>query len=182
MSSDRDMQHFRKLLDSQPPLFCPNRECSARILYDSDEAQAACPACHKSLCGHCGVAWHTGEFPKSVTLSSMISHGPLPLTSICSFQVSLANNTKSANSILPIQVYRDHEADRFRQSLPENERNPEDFALFALAKEKQWSRCPGCKAMMERVSGCKHMTCSLCDYESCYRCGSLWSDSHRCPH
>jgi len=28
-----------------------------------DESQAECPACHKMLCVHCGVVWHSGELP-----------------------------------------------------------------------------------------------------------------------
>ncbi|GAA5956773.1 hypothetical protein JCM3765_005732 [Sporobolomyces pararoseus] len=125
--------HYRKLLDSQPPLFCPNRACSARSLRDldaEDEAQASCPSCHKMLCVFCGVVWHSG-----------------------------------------------FTCEQF-QSLPVGERDPEDFALFDLAKEKKWSRCPSCKIMMEHISGCNHMICS-CGTESCYNCGALWTRSRR---
>ncbi|GAA5840242.1 hypothetical protein JCM5353_007838 [Sporobolomyces roseus] len=55
------------------------------------------------------------------------------------------------------------------QSLPVDEREPEDFALFALARDQKWRRCPGCQVMLGRTHGCNHMSCR-CGY----RCGSLW--------
>ncbi|XP_071951039.1 uncharacterized protein [Antedon mediterranea] len=43
---------------------------------------------------------------------------------------------------------------------------------------KEWSfgqqnahRCPKCKVLIQRVTGCDHMTCSNCNTEFCYQCG-----------
>ena len=36
------------------------------------------------------------------------------------------------------------------------------------------SRCPGCKAPFEKISGCPHMNCMICKYEWCWNCGSNW--------
>ena len=33
------------------------------------------------------------------------------------------------------------------------------------------NRCPKCKSLFEKVSGCQHMTCSICKYEWCWVCG-----------
>ncbi|BGP19622.1 hypothetical protein JCM10213_008324 [Rhodosporidiobolus nylandii] len=55
--------HYRKLLDSQVPLFCPNPRCSERLARQPDaeqNPQAACPACQTSLCAMCGTRWHQG--------------------------------------------------------------------------------------------------------------------------
>ena len=42
------------------------------------------------------------------------------------------------------------------------------------------SRCPGCKAPFEKISGCPHMNCMVCNYEWCWNCGSKWkSPIHR---
>ncbi|GAA6036351.1 hypothetical protein JCM8097_001680 [Rhodosporidiobolus ruineniae] len=60
------------------------------------------------------------------------------------------------------------------QTLPLADRDPADLSLLTLARQKRWSRCPGCKVMVELVHGCMHMTCSLCGTEHCYLCGSLW--------
>ena len=40
-----------------------------------------------------------------------------------------------------------------------------DLSLVKLAKEVGWKRCPQCRTMVERSSGCRNMTC---------RCGQLW--------
>eukprot|EP00347_Sterkiella_histriomuscorum_P012497 403368354 len=35
----------------------------------------------------------------------------------------------------------------------------------------QISNCPKCQALVEKQSGCQHMTCSVCKYEWCWLCG-----------
>ncbi|GAA6060923.1 hypothetical protein JCM10212_003957 [Sporobolomyces blumeae] len=60
------------------------------------------------------------------------------------------------------------------QALPLSDRNPEDAAMLALAKEQKWSRCPECRVVIERTHGCDHITCSQCGKEHCYNCGSPW--------
>ncbi|KAI8559323.1 hypothetical protein RHMOL_Rhmol04G0163300 [Rhododendron molle] len=45
------------------------------------------------------------------------------------------------------------------QKLHEDEREREDIMLLNLAKEKQWARCPHCKAYVEKIGGCDDMTC-----------------------
>ncbi|GAA5909977.1 hypothetical protein JCM6882_008418 [Rhodosporidiobolus microsporus] len=65
------------------------------------------------------------------------------------------------------------------QSLPADARAPEDLSLFALAREQRWSRCPGCKVLVERSHGCAHIICELCKTEHCYTCGSGWVKRHK---
>lgn len=45
------------------------------------------------------------------------------------------------------------------QSLNESEREREDLLLRELAEEKKWKRCPQCKFLVEKISGCLHITC-----------------------
>ncbi|KAF9652364.1 hypothetical protein BDM02DRAFT_3089237 [Thelephora ganbajun] len=59
------------------------------------------------------------------------------------------------------------------QSLPMDERSPEDQLAIELAKAKQWRRCPGCHAIVELTQGCNHIKC-LCKKEFCFKCGSPW--------
>jgi hypothetical protein len=47
--------------------------------------------------------------------------------------------------------------------------------LLNLATTKKWQQCPHCKTLMEKRSGCLHMTCT-CGTESCYNCGGIWSN------
>uniref|UniRef100_A0A0D9XE20 RBR-type E3 ubiquitin transferase n=1 Tax=Leersia perrieri TaxID=77586 RepID=A0A0D9XE20_9ORYZ len=44
-------------------------------------------------------------------------------------------------------------------------------ALTQLAKGREWRRCPCCRAMIDKIDGCKHMTCR-CGTAFCYDCGS----------
>ena len=43
----------------------------------------------------------------------------------------------------------------------------------ALATRNGWKPCPRCRNMVERRSGCPHMTCR-CGQEFCYHCGQLY--------
>eukprot|EP01018_Ginkgo_biloba_P027910 Gb_32390 [translate_table: standard] len=62
------------------------------------------------------------------------------------------------------------------QQLSSAEKEKDDLMLFRLAKEKHWQRCTRCKLMVEKESGCCHMTCR-CGYEFCYKCGSEWKEA-----
>ncbi|KAF9937907.1 hypothetical protein BGZ67_000741 [Mortierella alpina] len=48
-----------------------------------------------------------------------------------------------------------------------------DLAASRLISEKGWRVCDRCGAVVERVSGCVHMTC-LCRNEFCYTCMKVW--------
>jgi hypothetical protein len=44
-----------------------------------------------------------------------------------------------------------------------------------LLKAQKWQRCPGCRAPIDKISGCNHMTCRTpgCNIHFCYRCGGV---------
>lgn len=42
-------------------------------------------------------------------------------------------------------------------------------------------KCKKCKALVQKVSGCNHMTCKVCKYQWCWLCGSPYSDIHFSP-
>ncbi|KZT06379.1 uncharacterized protein LAESUDRAFT_193182 [Laetiporus sulphureus 93-53] len=52
-------------------------------------------------------------------------------------------------------------------------------AVLALAKERQWQRCPGCRHLVELVLGCYHMQC-ICKKQFCYLCAATWKECS-CP-
>ncbi|KIW37409.1 uncharacterized protein PV06_10451 [Exophiala oligosperma] len=57
---------------------------------------------------------------------------------------------------------------------------PQDFGLEAtisLAELEGWRRCYRCRALVERASGCRHMTCK-CGSQFCYVCGAKWRTCH----
>jgi len=45
--------------------------------------------------------------------------------------------------------------------------------------EGKANRCPKCNSPFEKMSGCQHMTCSICKYEWCWVCGLPY---HSCLH
>lgn len=47
----------------------------------------------------------------------------------------------------------------------------------ALAAKERWQTCPGCKMIVERVSGCSHMLCR-CGTAFCYSCGTKGCSKH----
>ncbi|EMD34829.1 hypothetical protein CERSUDRAFT_86245 [Gelatoporia subvermispora B] len=49
----------------------------------------------------------------------------------------------------------------------------QDLQILELGREAGWARCPGCKVMIERNSGCSHMSCR-CGTQFCYCCGERW--------
>lgn len=59
------------------------------------------------------------------------------------------------------------------QSLKGSEEEKYELMLFKLAKASEWQQCPSCKYIVERTSGCCHMTCR-CGFEFCYKCASEW--------
>ncbi|KAI0762789.1 hypothetical protein C8Q74DRAFT_178680 [Fomes fomentarius] len=54
-----------------------------------------------------------------------------------------------------------------------------DDAMLEFAKEQGWQRCPACQYLVERTSGCNHITCR-CKRQFCYLCGAGWKTCS-CP-
>lgn len=59
-----------------------------------------------------------------------------------------------------------------------------NWRLDGLAWSKGWRSCPGCGVVVERISGCNHMTCIApgCFVHFCYRCGKLIIDPSKGGH
>lgn len=55
----------------------------------------------------------------------------------------------------------------------------DDASVLALAEKAGWKRCPGCRALVELVYGCYHMTCR-CRKQFCYVCAATWKNC-TCP-
>ena len=50
-----------------------------------------------------------------------------------------------------------------------------DAQMFrTLAASRGWKACPQCRKMVEKTSGCNHMSCT-CRAQFCYKCGRLYS-------
>lgn len=54
-----------------------------------------------------------------------------------------------------------------------------EYNLWAKGKEVQL--CPSCKARIEKMDGCNHMTCAVCLYQWCWLCRGKYSSKHFSP-
>ena len=45
--------------------------------------------------------------------------------------------------------------------------------MLDVAEREGWRRCYKCRSLVEKTSGCRHMTCT-CKAQFCYTCGSKW--------
>ena len=61
------------------------------------------------------------------------------------------------------------------------EENKNATRLRELVKEKGWQTCSKCHSIIEKISGCLHMTCR-CGFEFCYRCGAGYTGPGMCGH
>lgn len=65
----------------------------------------------------------------------------------------------------------------FRQH--EGECDPHHLIFFQ--DTLHYRQCSKCKNVIEKSSGCNHMTCK-CGYQFCYLCGYKWRQSHTCEN
>jgi len=58
-----------------------------------------------------------------------------------------------------------------------------DTEFETFAKENDIKSCIMCKSFIQRVEGCTHITCPICDYEWCWTCGREFTEDHsrNCP-
>ncbi|KAJ3403099.1 hypothetical protein HDU80_004479 [Chytriomyces hyalinus] len=55
-----------------------------------------------------------------------------------------------------------------------------DPAFRDMVKLNGWKLCPKCGAGIEKIQDCGHMTCIICRFEFCYRCGADWRPTRTC--
>ncbi len=59
-----------------------------------------------------------------------------------------------------------------------HENKCETNELDFLQNDLRYRQCSNCKAVVQRIKGCPHMTC-LCKNEFCYYCGEKWKNNHQ---
>ena len=47
--------------------------------------------------------------------------------------------------------------------------------ISAMIEEEEWTRCPSCHHVVEKIEGCDYMNC-VCGVEFCYQCGTAFED------
>merc|ERR1739845_190870 len=53
-----------------------------------------------------------------------------------------------------------------------------DDEFHKIIMSLSYGQCPSCNNIIEKESGCNHMTCK-CLTQFCYLCNKLWDDDHR---
>ena len=64
-------------------------------------------------------------------------------------------------------------------SFEEHEGDCDPHQLNFFQNTLHYRQCARCKNVIEKSSGCNHMTCR-CGYQFCYICGGKWKHSHLC--
>lgn len=61
----------------------------------------------------------------------------------------------------------------------EEELDEDEVRVLELLESEGWQRCPDCGTGVERVVGCRHMSC-VCGGQFCYSCGGRWGRNAVC--
>lgn len=119
--------------------------------------EVVCSSCSASTCFNHRVPWHKGLSCKQYDRLSR----PSVLSSLLCFSSSSTKDDEK-NMISKI-IGRRREAQASDRGI-----------------KRECKRCPGCKAMIYKIDGCKHMTCFHCTHEFCWRCKKNWFYGHSC--
>ncbi len=179
-----DMITLQTLQEDGNFIRCCRPECCGGQFHDGGSASpiVTCQACGAMTCyRHSGLPWHEGitcdQFEDPNTAISLLKEFISDLervfrgvnTALSDEQPQMRSGQAELQSKLRIARLLLSERQAFLAS-ESNERG----AKFVAETTKP---CPGCKAPVEKVGGCKHIKCR-CGYEFCYECLAEWSLSH----
>jgi len=71
--------------------------------------------------------------------------------------------------------HQDFSCEQYQDWKAENGMVDKKFSKWAKDNTK---KCPNCKSLIEKMSGCNHMTCYKCKYEFCWLCNGKYSSNH----
>ncbi|KXJ28953.1 E3 ubiquitin-protein ligase RNF14 [Exaiptasia diaphana] len=148
---------LNKTLDLMPDVFyCPR--CNTAVVADDDSESSKlgrCTFCFFTFCIECQGPWHHG---KSCTGDDEQEEQDKKKTS------KKKQINKSSNKV-------DVFTKRSRTS---------NVAFITLMRSRgSYQKCPKCRMIVEKISGCNFMTCSQCRGQFCWVCGkSISSYGH----
>ncbi|KAH9305590.1 hypothetical protein KI387_009994 [Taxus chinensis] len=186
--NDCTAQHvLAKLQEKLIPISCPEPNCSQTLMPDQ---------CETFLPGETLDMWHLvlveADIPESqrfycpykdcsaLLVKDVPEFGSSAGAVINQSECPNCRKLFCAQCVVP--WHAGFECNEYQRLSP-SEREQDDLKLLMLAKEKQWQRCPKCRTLVERDSGCSHMICR-CSFQFCYKCGSEWKDARvpcACP-
>ncbi|KAH8924002.1 hypothetical protein BT69DRAFT_115029 [Atractiella rhizophila] len=152
-----------KLADPNPfPIRCPFPKCETRI----DDSMA-----EKVLGRENMDVWHfkalVESTPKIYCPFKSCSH---PVTIVeGTTRATCPNCRKEVCWACRTEWHDGYTCAQFK-NLPPRETKDDDETFRRFVAMKKWQKCPHCGNVVEKSSGCDHMSCR-CKKEWCYRCG-----------
>ena len=164
--SDEDFERYERLLFQQTLdsmtdiLYCPR--CNTVVLQDEDQTSrlAHCAGCYFTFCTDCLMSWH----------STQNCEGDGADVELVKTKKKKRRKPKKKNSdnFDPFEEESSDITTRGKSAAKQS------FEFVMLQKRLgKYQRCPHCRIMVERTSGCDMMHCSRCQQKFCFRCGKL---------
>lgn len=145
---------------------CPRKKCKSNDMRQLstkwNDAMVFCNTCHHAYCELCMSCTS-----KDISNESQDIHYYHLNDNTCDEQTVLKLCRRYRNASLEIQAKADEKWHWLKDYA--SARN-EDFSANAWVSEHA-SKCPNCRAAIERSEGCFHMHCTLCGTHFCYECG-----------
>lgn len=184
--SDCILQHISsKLKEKSVPIDCPEPNCSEHLTPQQCQAilplqthmewslvlvEAGIPISERFYCPFkdcSALLWNDVPKPSTEGLNSILTS---EATGTKETECPECRRLFCAQCLVPWHAGSDCSE---RESLSSSEKEKDDIMFDKLAKEKLWKHCTRCRHIVEKTSGCDHITCR-CGYEFCYVCGSEW--------
>ena len=208
LSQPRNMERLRELLKSQDCEICFNTTPLASLFYWNNECHNICLTCIKSYlieeinvgkvqdlkCPHCLKKFENDvikqllseqmyqKYTRFVSNNRILADPllrwcPNPSCSVVvKIPISIISKFTCESCKTEICLKCNREA---HDPLSCDQILEKELANWSSAKDVQ--RCPHCKVVVEKASGCNHMTCHLCHHEWCWLCGSVYTSYHHVP-
>ena len=164
--SDEDFERWERLLfqqtlDEMPDvLYCPR--CNTVVLQDEDELSrlARCQECYFTFCTDCLMSWHSTQNCGSDDDESKAN------------EPKKSKRRKQKKKTVE-DIYGTPEDESASQTPRREKTAAKKTFEFVLMQKRlgKYQRCPHCRVMVERSSGCDMMHCSRCTQKFCFSCG-----------
>ncbi|KAJ3247216.1 hypothetical protein HDU77_008657 [Chytriomyces hyalinus] len=123
----------------------------------------------KTLCGH----FYCTPCLKSVCVNSVTDRSFFPAK--CCKKEFTQEQVKASLTETQYARYVQYQTDLVSTNISQL-----DPAFRDMVEQNGWQLCPKCGAGIEKTQDCGHMTCIICRFEFCYRCGADWKPTRKC--
>ena len=169
--SDEDFERWERLLFQQTldgmadVLYCPR--CNTVVVQDEDETSrlAQCGGCFFTFCTDCLMSWHSTQN----CACDEVDLEPVQLK-----KSKRRKPKKKAGSDSDDPPKEEESPPPVTKKEKSEAKKTYEFVMLQK-RIGNYQRCPKCRVMVERSSGCDMMHCSRCGQSFCFRCGTYWN-------